>query len=82
MLKSPFEIGCLGKLPLYEEFIRYHADAPEVNFLDSWLREGINLWNSKEGEVFDQNYDQTPPYFFFLHLKNVLWAGIKKWLMK
>lgn len=70
MLKSPFEIGCLGKLPLYEEFIRYHADAPEVDFLDSWLREGINLWNSREGEVFDQNYDETPPYFFFLHLKN------------
>ncbi len=69
MSNSTFEIGCFGKLPICDEFIRYNADMQELSFLDQWLQEGMNQFKSHNDKMWDTYYSEIPPYYFLLHLK-------------
>jgi len=69
-VNSVIEIGCFGKLPVYEEFIRHNSDGPEVHFLEKWLQEGVNLLKSSEKESWDEYYSDIPKYHFMLQLKD------------
>lgn len=69
-VNSVIEIGCFGKLPVYEEFIRHNADGPEVHFLEKWLQEGVNLLKSGNREGWNDYYNSIPKYYFMLQLKD------------
>lgn len=55
-----FPSGCLGKLPLHGDFIRYNAASPEVQELDQWIGEGIVLGNNELDARWDATFDAAP----------------------
>lgn len=36
------QVGCFGKLPIYDEFIRYNVSARSVLELDEWIQQGFS----------------------------------------
>lgn len=57
---SSFTSGCLGKLPLHGDFIRYNAGSPEVHELDHWIGEGIVHGYHELGSAWDRTFDAAP----------------------
>jgi len=55
-----FPSGCLGKLPLHGDFIRYNAGSPEVHELDHWIGEGIVHGYHELGGSWDRTFDAAP----------------------
>lgn len=55
-----FPTGCLGKLPLHGDFIRFNASAPEVKELDLWVQEGIvSAYEELDGK-WSSTFDIAP----------------------
>jgi type VI secretion system protein ImpM len=59
---SDFPSGCLGKLPLHGDFIRYNAAGAEVQELDEWVQEGIHECYNMSG--FSRAFDSAPTAHF------------------
>lgn len=57
---TAFPCGCLGKLPMHGDFIRYNAAAPEVLELDHWISEGIVLGYNELDSAWDRTFDAAP----------------------
>ena len=57
---SEFPTGCLGKLPLHGDFIRFNASSVEVNELDTWVQEGIYRGYEQLDSRWDGNFDAAP----------------------
>lgn len=57
---TAFPSGCLGKLPLHGDFIRYNAGSPEVHELDHWVGEGIVHGYHELGASWDRTFDAAP----------------------
>jgi type VI secretion system protein ImpM len=57
---SEFPTGCLGKLPLHGDFIRFNAGSPEVNELDTWVQEGIYRGYETLDSSWDGRFDAAP----------------------
>lgn len=57
---SEFPSGCLGKLPLHGDFIRYNAAGAEINELDQWIQEGIYQGYNELGSKWDSTFDAAP----------------------
>ncbi len=65
---TSFPSGCLGKLPLHGDFIRYNAASREVQDLDRWIQEGIYQGYEELGSHWDSAFDAAPPSrFIFCH---------------
>lgn len=61
---SDFPSGCLGKLPLHGDFIRYNAASAEVRELDTWIQEGIYQGYQVLDSKWDSTFDNAPPARF------------------
>jgi len=57
---SEFPSGCLGKLPLHGDFIRYNAAGAEVQELDQWVQDGIYECYSELASGWDGSFDSAP----------------------
>lgn len=57
---TSYPSGCLGKLPLHGDFIRYNAGSPEVHELDHWVGEGIVHGYHELGSAWDRTFDAAP----------------------
>ncbi len=55
-----FPSGCLGKLPLHGDFIRYNAASPEVHDFDHWVQEGIYHGYGELDSRWDATFDAAP----------------------
>ena len=57
---SEFPTGCLGKLPLHGDFIRFNAASAEVGEFDTWVQEGIYRGYEKLDSKWDTGFDNAP----------------------
>jgi type VI secretion system protein ImpM len=57
---TDFPTGCLGKLPLHGDFIRYNAASAEVRELDTWIQEGIYQGYQELDSRWDTSFDTAP----------------------
>ena len=57
---SAYPSGCLGKLPLHGDFIRFNAASPEVHELHHWVQEGIYHGYQDLGQRWDGAFDTAP----------------------
>lgn len=57
---TSFPSGCLGKLPLHGDFIRYNAGGAEVHDLDHWVGEGIVHGYNELDAAWDRTFDAAP----------------------
>jgi type VI secretion system ImpM family protein len=77
--------GYFGKLPEFNDFIKFNAGSPEIQFIDNWLQEGLSRAKLKFKSKWKLNYENLPPTFFYIPVpsseKNVagmLYAGRDK----
>lgn len=57
---SNFPSGCLGKLPLHGDFIRFNAAGAEVQEFDTWVQEGIYQGYQELDSKWDSSFDAAP----------------------
>ncbi|MEZ5991251.1 MAG: type VI secretion system-associated protein TagF [Planctomycetota bacterium] len=57
---TEFPSGCLGKLPLHGDFIRYNAGSAEVQEFDTWIQEGIYQGYQELDSRWDSSFDNAP----------------------
>jgi type VI secretion system ImpM family protein len=57
---SDYPSGCLGKLPLHGDFIRYNAASAEVQELDGWIQDGIYRGYEQLDARWDGAFDDAP----------------------
>ncbi|MBK8207949.1 MAG: type VI secretion system-associated protein TagF [Planctomycetes bacterium] len=55
-----FPSGCLGKLPLHGDFIRFNAAGAEINEFDHWIQEGIYQGYNELDSRWDSTFDAAP----------------------
>ena len=68
---TEFPSGCLGKLPLHGDFIRYNASSQEVKELDQWIQDGIYEGYQQLDSKWDATFDAAPiSRFIFCHPKS------------
>jgi type VI secretion system ImpM family protein len=58
--------GYFGKLPEFNDFIKFNAGSSEILYIDNWLQEGIAQAKTKFKAEWKVNYDSLPPTGFFL----------------
>lgn len=58
--------GYFGKLPEFNDFIKYNAGSPEILYIDNWLQEGLAKVKAKFKAEWKDKYDSLPPTGFFL----------------
>jgi len=70
--------GCVGKLPVYADFLRINLYSEEALLLDKWIQSGFGHLSQKRMETFKQVFNRFPDLRFILfgdnHLKAV--AGV------
>lgn len=64
---ADFQIGCFGKLPIYADFIRLHAESKEVRDLDQWFQEGIHFARAKVGRSWEDDFSKADRWRFVFH---------------
>ena len=57
---TEYPTGCLGKLPLHGDFIRYNASLAEVREFDTWVQEGIYEGYQQLDSKWDSTFDAAP----------------------
>lgn len=57
---SGFASGCLGKLPIHGDFIRFNAAGAEVHELDHWIGEGVVNGHHELAGRWDSSFDAAP----------------------
>jgi type VI secretion system ImpM family protein len=62
--KNP-EYGYFGKLPIFNDFIKYNAGNDEILVLDKWLQEGIILAKQNLKNDWKLVYKNSLPLYFF-----------------
>ncbi len=58
--------GYFGKLPEFNDFIKYNAGSSEILYIDNWLQEGLAQVKAKFKAEWKDKYDSLPPTGFFL----------------
>lgn len=72
--------GYFGKLPQYNDFIKFNAGGPEILKIDEWIQQGIRSARLKQRSNWKTVYRNAPPfYFIYSHTdtSNII-AGIIK----
>ncbi|MCB9893613.1 MAG: type VI secretion system-associated protein TagF [Planctomycetes bacterium] len=57
---TDYPTGCLGKLPLHGDFIRFNASLAEVREFDTWVQEGIYEGYQQLDSKWDSSFDAAP----------------------
>lgn len=65
-----FPAGCFGKLPIYGDFIRYHAGGVEAGEFDLWLQTGLEFAKRRNEVNWPAAYSQAPSYHFLFHAQS------------
>src|SRR3990167_9496179 len=64
-------VGCIGKLPIYTEFIRYHLLLPELMNLDHWYqnayRSFVSYYKKESNKIFK---NMASHHFLYTATKN------------
>ena len=58
--------GYFGKLPEFNDFIKYNAGAEEILFIDNWLQEGLAHIKLKYKSSWKEKYESLMPTSFFI----------------
>jgi type VI secretion system ImpM family protein len=58
--------GYFGKLPEFNDFVKFNAGSPGILFIDNWIQEGLAQAKSKFKSEWKVKYDSLPPTGFFL----------------
>lgn len=77
---SKLNAGYFGKLPQYNDFIKYNAGGPEILKLDEWIQKGIKLGMEIMKESWKEAYRNSPAYNFiypFTDSPNLIAGTIK-----
>ncbi len=61
--RPPGPVSCFGKLPIFADFIRHNANAPEIGALDQWFQEGITVAR-QTNRAWDPEFAKAPPTRF------------------
>ena len=61
-----FTIGYFGKLPEFNDFIKFNAGSSEILFIDNWLQEGLAYTKSKSKTDWKTKYENLPPTGFYI----------------
>ena len=56
--------GFFGKLPIHQDFIQVNAAFPEVQQLDQWFQEGIQLMKRRADMKWPEDFEQGEPWEF------------------
>jgi type VI secretion system ImpM family protein len=63
---TEFSAGYFGKLPEFNDFIKFNAGSNEVLFIDNWLQEGLAYTRLKYNTEWKTKYENLSPTSFFL----------------
>ena len=58
--------GYFGKLPEFNDFVKFNAGAPEILFIDNWLQEGLAHIKLKYKSSWKDKYENLAPTRFFI----------------
>ncbi len=58
--------GYFGKLPEFNDFIKFNSASPEITFIDNWLQEGLSYTKLKYKSEWKTKYETLPPTNFFI----------------
>jgi type VI secretion system ImpM family protein len=58
--------GYFGKLPEFNDFIKFNSASPEITFIDNWLQEGLSYTKLKYKSEWKAKYETLPPTNFFI----------------
>ncbi len=59
-------VGCIGKLPLYADFLRHNLHNPEAIALDKWMQGGFQYLSQKRRTTFKEVFNRFPKLEFML----------------
>lgn len=65
-ITSEFSSGYFGKLPEFNDFIKFNAGSPEIFFVDNWLQTGLAYAKANYKSEWKEKYDNLRPTGFFL----------------
>jgi len=60
--------GYFGKLPEFNDFIKYNAGSSEILYIDKWLQEGLAQAKLKLKDEWKMKYSSIPPTNFFISI--------------
>ncbi len=58
--------GYFGKLPEFNDFIKYNAGTTEILYVDNWLQESLVQAKLKFKNEWEEKYNSFPPTGFFI----------------
>jgi len=58
--------GYFGKLPEFNDFVKFNSGLPEILFIDKWIQEGIANARLKLKSDWKQKYEILPPTNFYI----------------
>ncbi len=58
--------GYFGKLPEFNDFVKFNSGLPEILFIDKWIQDGIANARLKLKSGWKQKYETLPPTNFFI----------------
>ncbi|VAW74707.1 hypothetical protein MNBD_GAMMA12-3062 [hydrothermal vent metagenome] len=59
-------VGCIGKLPLYADFLRHNLHNAEAIALDKWMQSGFQHLSQKRRTTFKEVFNRFPRLEFML----------------
>ena len=63
-------VGCLGKLPIHNEFIKHGINLPELAHLDQWYQSAHRILSQNYGRDVKQLFLQMPHYHYVYYTNN------------
>ena len=58
--------GYFGKLPAFNDFIKFNSGLPEVLFIDKWIQDGLADARLKLKTSWKEKYETLPPTSFYI----------------
>jgi len=58
--------GYFGKLPEFNDFVKFNSGLPEILFIDKWIQDGIANARLKLKSEWKQKYETLPPTNFYI----------------
>ncbi len=70
--------GYFGKLPAFNDFIKFNSGLPEILFVDKWIQDGLADARLKLKTSWKEKYEALPPTSFYIpfHSSGRAAAGI------
>ncbi len=58
--------GYFGKLPEFNDFVKFNSGLPEILFIDKWIQDGIANARLKLKSDWRRKYETLPPTNFYI----------------